>query len=172
MNALVSHALHREWLALATCIGQHAVVRGVTLAGAESCTGGLITATLTAVSGSSAWFDCAFVTYSNEAKQTLIGVSPDTLARHGAVSEPTACEMAQGARAASRATLAYAVTGIAGPGGGTADKPVGTVCFAFADERGVQSLTHRFAGDRSAVREQSVNTVLAQLLRRLQAPCD
>lgn len=172
MNALVSHALHREWLALAAHIGQHAVARGVMLTGAESCTGGLIAATLTAVSGSSAWFDCAFVTYSNEAKQTLIGVSPDTLVRNGAVSEPTACEMAQGALAASRATLAYAVTGIAGPSGGTADKPVGMVCFAFADGRGVQSLTHRFAGDRGAVREQTANMVLAELLRRLQASGD
>ncbi|MBL8309649.1 MAG: nicotinamide-nucleotide amidohydrolase family protein [Burkholderiales bacterium] len=168
MSPSINHALHPEWLALATHLGRIASARAAMVAGAESCTGGLIAATLTAVGGSSTWFDRAFVTYSNEAKQELIGVSAATLARHGAVSEPTATEMARGALRTSHATLAYAVTGIAGPSGGSADKPVGTVCFAFADQHGVQSSTARFSGDRSAVREQSVNYVLGELVRRLE----
>jgi len=160
-------ALYDEWLRLAERIGVACARHGQMIAGAESCTGGLIAAVLTSVSGSSAWVDRGFVTYSNEAKMELLGVAADTLREHGAVSEPTAREMAAGALRASRASIAYSVTGVAGPTGGTATKPVGMVCFGFADAGGVTAVTRHFAGDRSAVREQSVNFVLAELLRRM-----
>jgi nicotinamide-nucleotide amidase len=106
------------------------------------------------------------VTYSNEAKMEALGVSAKTLDVFGAVSEETAREMAVGALKASRATMAYSVTGVAGPTGGTAAKPVGMVCFGFATAAGVTAFTYHFNGDRSAVREQSVNFVLGELVRR------
>lgn len=159
-------ALFDEWLKLAEHIGAVCVSEKRVLVGAESCTGGLIAAVLTSVSGSSAWVDRGFVTYSNEAKTEMLGVTQKTLEAFGAVSEETAREMAAGALRASHATMAYSVTGVAGPTGGTAAKPVGTVCFGFATPEGVTSTTHRFNGDRSAVREQSVNFVLTVLARR------
>ncbi len=159
------NALFDEWLKLAAHIGTVCVVERRVIAGAESCTGGLIAAVLTSVSGSSAWVDRGFVTYSNEAKMEMLGVSSATLAAFGAVSEETAREMAMGALKNSRATMAYSVTGVAGPTGGTATKPVGMVCFGFATVEGVTSFTHRFHGDRNAVREQSVNFVLGELAR-------
>jgi nicotinamide-nucleotide amidase len=135
---------------------------------AESCTGGWVAQELTAVAGSSAWFDRGFVTYSNEAKQEMLGVSAETLARHGAVSEQTATEMARGALQKSRSTLALAITGIAGPGGGSPAKPVGTVCFAWATKaRPVRAETKHFSGDREAVRRQSVEHALAGMLELL-----
>ncbi len=159
------HALFDEWLVLAQHIGAICGAENRVIAGAESCTGGLIAAVLSGVSGSSAWVDRCFVTYSNEAKMEMLGVAPTTLDTCGAVSEDTAREMATGALKGSRATMAYAVTGVAGPTGGTASKPVGMVCFAFATESHATSVTKQFAGDRSAVREQSVNFVLATLAR-------
>ena len=139
---------------------------------AESCTGGWIAQELTAIAGSSAWFDRGFVTYSNEAKQEMLGVRQETLSRHGAVSEETATEMARGALEKGRGTVALAVTGIAGPTGGTAAKPVGTVCCAWATKgdaagRRVRAETKRFAGDREAVRRQSVEHALAGMLELL-----
>ncbi len=160
------HALFDEWLKLAEHIGIVCVADKRVIAGAESCTGGLIAAVLTSVSGSSAWVDRGFVTYSNEAKMEMLGVTSATLDAFGAVSEETAREMAMGAFINSRATMAYSVTGVAGPTGGTAAKPVGMVSFGFATADGVTSFTHRFKGDRSAVREQSVNFVLGELARR------
>lgn len=160
------HALFDEWLKLAEHIGKVCVARKCVIVGAESCTGGLISGVLTSVSGSSAWVDRGFVTYSNEAKMEMLGVSGQTLAAFGAVSEETAREMALGALRHSRATMAYSVTGVAGPTGGSADKPVGMVCFGFADPHGVHTSTCHFAGDRSSVREQSVNFVLARLAGR------
>jgi nicotinamide-nucleotide amidase len=157
------------WLALATELGERCVERGVIIVGAESCTGGLIAATITSVSGSSAWFDRGFVTYSNEAKTQAIGVPASTLAAFGAVSEQTAADMARGALASLRfdervkAAVAFSVTGVAGPGGGTAAKPVGMVCFGFATADGVRTSTQRFDGDRASVREQSVEFVLREL---------
>jgi nicotinamide-nucleotide amidase len=159
------HALFDEWLKLAEHIGAVCVSEKRVIVGAESCTGGLISAVLTSVSGSSAWVDCGFVTYSNEAKMEMLGVASSTLDLFGAVSEETAREMATGALNKSRATIAYSVTGVAGPTGGTATKPVGTVCFGFAAADDLSSVTKHFHGDRNAVREQSVNFVLAELSR-------
>ncbi len=156
-------ALFDEWLNLAAHIGRVCVAEKRVIVGAESCTGGLITAVLTSVAGSSAWVDRGFVTYCNDAKMEMLGVSLKTLDAFGAVSEATAREMATGALDACRATMAYSVTGVAGPTGGSAAKPVGMVCFGFATANGVTSFTHHFKGDRSAVREQSVNFVLAKL---------
>jgi len=146
-------ALH----ALARRLGERLLARGWMTATAESCTGGWIAKTLTDVAGSSAWFDRGFVTYTNEAKQDLLGVRGDTLAAQGAVSEATVREMVAGALARSRAAVAIAVSGIAGPSGGTADKPVGTVWLAWGDRDGaIRAERYRFDGDREAVRRQAV----------------
>jgi nicotinamide-nucleotide amidase len=122
---------------------------------------------VTAIAGSSDWFDRGFVTYSNDAKQEMLGVRADTLARHGAVSEHAAREMAQGALARSKGTLALAVTGVAGPGGGSPEKPVGMVCFAWARKKSLKSETRRFSGDRESVRRQSVIHALEGVLKTL-----
>ncbi|HRP97738.1 MAG TPA: nicotinamide-nucleotide amidohydrolase family protein [Rhodocyclaceae bacterium] len=141
---------------------------GWTLAAAESCTGGWIATVVTATAGSSAWFERGFVTYSNEAKQELLGVSAATLARHGAVSEPTVREMVAGTLAASHADVALAVSGIAGPGGATPGKPVGMICLAWGRRGGApQSETCHFTGDREAVRRQAVTHALQALMARL-----
>jgi nicotinamide-nucleotide amidase len=152
---------------IARRVGEQLKAKGLVLATAESCTGGWVAQAVTAVAGSSEWFDRGFVTYSNDAKREMLGVRAETLDRHGAVSEETAREMAAGALAASRAQLAVAITGIAGPAGGTAQKPVGVVCFAWA-RRGVpiESATQRFDGDREAVRRQSVLFGLQGVLDR------
>jgi nicotinamide-nucleotide amidase len=144
--------------------------RGWMLATAESCTGGLIAAACTELAGSSDWFERGFVTYSNAAKHELLGVDEALIRAQGAVSEPVARAMAAGALARSRAHLAVAVTGIAGPGGGSAEKPVGTVWMATA-VRGdaAQASCFRFAGDRRAVREATVREALGLLLARLQS---
>ena len=134
---------------------------------AESCTGGWVAQAVTAVAGSSEWFERGYVTYSNAAKREALGVSGKTLLRHGAVSEPTAREMARGALKQSRGTIALSVTGIAGPGGGVPGKPVGTVCFAWADGRKICSETKRFKGGRASVRRQSVVHALRGVLRWL-----
>ena len=140
---------------------------------AESCTGGWVAQCLTAIAGSSEWFDRGFVTYSNEAKQEMLGVPTDTLAEHGAVSQPVAVAMAEGALRNSRADWAVAITGIAGPSGGSTEKPVGTVCFAWACRDGrVATGTCHFAGNREGVRAQSVAHALAGLIEQLrQPPC-
>ncbi|HEX8986698.1 MAG TPA: nicotinamide-nucleotide amidohydrolase family protein [Rhodocyclaceae bacterium] len=142
--------------------------RSLTLATAESCTGGWVAQIVTHTGGSSAWFERGFVTYSNDAKMEMLGVASATLAACGAVSEETAREMAAGALAHSHAGVALAITGVAGPTGGSPDKPVGTVCFAWC-RRGEapQSERRRFDGDREAVRRQSAIYALEGLLRRL-----
>jgi nicotinamide-nucleotide amidase len=156
--------------ALAESLGRKLKAHGELLVTAESCTGGGVAQAVTAIAGSSEWFERGFVTYSNEAKAELLGVRASTLERHGAVSEETAREMALGALAKSRGTLALAITGIAGPGGGSPDKPVGTVCFAWARRGGAaRSETRRFAGDREAVRRQSVERALTGVLEGLDA---
>jgi nicotinamide-nucleotide amidase len=137
------------------------------LATAESCTGGWAAQVVTSVAGSSAWFDRGFVTYSNAAKEELLGVRTDTLQAHGAVSEETAREMARGALERSKATVAVSITGVAGPAGGTPQKPVGTVCFAWARGSAVRSETRRFAGDRESIRRQSVILALEGVMRAL-----
>jgi nicotinamide-nucleotide amidase len=142
--------------------------RGWMLATAESCTGGLISATCTDLAGSSQWFERGFVTYSNEAKTDLLGVDAVLIARDGAVSESVARAMAQGALSRSRAQVAVAVTGVAGPGGGTATKPVGTVWLAWATPHGITSEVQHFTGDRAAVRSATVQHALRSLLNLLQ----
>jgi len=134
------------------------------LASAESCSGGWIAKTMTDIAGSSLWFDCGMVAYSYEAKQALLGVQPQTLETHGAVSRETAIEMVSGALVHSGATLAVAVTGIAGPGGGSADKPVGTVWIAWK-RRGdyARAECFHFAGDRDSVRRHTVAAALSGL---------
>lgn len=144
---------------------------GEMLATAESCTGGMIAARCTDASGSSAWFERGFVTYSNDAKTELLGVWPALLAQHGAVSEPVARAMAAGAITHSRAQWAVAVTGVAGPTGGSAEKPVGTVWLAWAHRRPdghlqVEAERHCFDGDRAQVRAATVNCALRGLLDR------
>jgi nicotinamide-nucleotide amidase len=132
---------------------------------AESCTGGGIAAALTEIAGSSQWFDRGFVTYSNQAKQDMLGVASETLNRHGAVSEQTVREMVTGALSRSGAQVSVAVSGIAGPGGGTDERPVGTVCLAWQVE-GQEPVvrTEHFSGDRSSVREQTLLSALQGLL--------
>lgn len=138
--------------------------RGWMIATAESCTGGLIAGCLTEIAGSSDVVDRGFVTYSNAAKQAMLGVPEDMLITHGAVSEPVARAMAEGALARSDAHLAVAVTGVAGPGGGTAEKPVGLVHFGLAMRDSQTQADHRvFAGDRQAVRLSTVEHALAML---------
>jgi nicotinamide-nucleotide amidase len=155
--------------ALATLVGAGLKARGWMLATAESCTGGWVAQAVTAIAGSSEWFDRGFVTYSNDAKRDMLGVRADTLDTHGAVSEATAREMAGGALLHSRATIAVAITGVAGPGGGSAAKPVGTVCFAWAVPGGaVDASTQRFAGDRDAIRRQAVILALQGVLERTE----
>ena len=146
--------------------------KGETLVTAESYTGGWVAQVVTSVAGSSDWFERGYVTYSNAAKREELGVSGRTLERHGAVSEQTAREMARGALTRSRGTLrrargtmAVAITGIAGPGGGSPGKPVGMVCFAWAQGRKMASETKRFRGSRNSVRRQSVIHALRGVLK-------
>jgi nicotinamide-nucleotide amidase len=157
-----------EIVELAAELGRRLAARGAWAATAESCTGGLVAGAITSIAGSSGWFERGFVTYSNEAKIELLGVDPGTLARHGAVSEATARAMAEGALRASRADVAVAVTGIAGPAGGSEAKPVGMVCFAWAARGGpTTDATRHFPGDREAVRRASVVVALQGMVDRL-----
>ena len=155
---------------LSARVGAALLARGWMLATAESCTGGLISGAVTDSAGSSAWFDRGFVTYSDAAKRELLGVPADCLERFGAVSEPAARAMADGAIARSAATIAVAVTGIAGPGGATPGKPVGMVCFGWSIRGGpTEVVTVRFPGDRAAVRAATVRHALEGILRRLDS---
>lgn len=155
---------------IAQRLGATLLARGEWLTAAESCTGGGLAQSVTAIAGSSGWFDRGFVTYSNAAKIDMLGVPETTLERHGAVSEQTARAMVQGALRHSRADWAVAITGIAGPAGGSAEKPVGTVCFAWAQkDSGCEAQTCHFSGDRAEVREQSVRHGLNGLLKRAMA---
>jgi len=155
-------------IALATLVGARLKAKGLKLASAESCTGGWVAQAVTSVSGSSEWFDRGFVTYSNDAKRQMLDVRAETLAAHGAVSENAAREMAVGALEHSSAGVAAAVTGVAGPTGGSPEKPVGMVCFAWAlSGHPAESETRRFDGDRDAVRRQSVIRALQGLLERI-----
>ncbi|UZJ45746.1 nicotinamide-nucleotide amidohydrolase family protein [Marinimicrobium sp. C6131] len=154
--------------ALATRLGRALAARHWSVATAESCTGGGIASAITDIPGSSGWFGYGLVTYSNDAKVRLLGVSESTLERHGAVSEAVVCAMAEGAARVSGADLSIAVSGIAGPDGGSDDKPVGTVWLGWAcghDEARISGARrYRFAGDRAAVRQQTVMAALEQLL--------
>jgi nicotinamide-nucleotide amidase len=149
LPVLVGRALHaRTWM----------------MATAESCTGGMIASAITDIAGSSAWFDSGFITYSNNAKQSMLGVSDQALHHHGAVSEVVVLEMAQGALDNSAANISVAVSGIAGPGGGTDAKPVGTVWVAWATENLNKARCFRFSGDRAQVRVQTVEAALQGIL--------
>ncbi|BBF85599.1 protein YdeJ [Aquitalea magnusonii] len=153
---------------LAARLGERLMQRGEWIATAESCTGGMIAASLTDVAGSSAWFGYGMVSYSNQAKQDLLGVRAATLEAHGAVSEAVVREMAAGARERAGADWAVAVSGIAGPGGGSAAKPVGTVWLAIAGPDGTgRAFVCCFPGDRAAVRSQTVQVALTAMLEAL-----
>jgi nicotinamide-nucleotide amidase len=154
---------------LATQVGAALKARGMMLATAESCTGGGVACAVTEIAGSSAWFDRGFVTYSNQAKVEMLGVAPDTLARFGAVSEATVREMVAGALRHSQAQVALAVSGIAGPGGGSPEKPVGTVWFAWGLKGEVSiARLHHLAGNRSEIRKQAVHIALQGVLELLE----
>ena len=154
---------------LALQVGAALREHGMMLVTAESCTGGGVAQAVTRISGSSAWFDRGFVTYSNASKEEMLGVSPDTLEAHGAVSEETAREMAEGALEYSRAQVAVAVSGIAGPTGGTPEKPVGTVWFAWATRDSVRTACHHLAGDRDAIRTRSERIALQGVVNLLNS---
>ena len=153
----------------AAALGRALLARNLRVATAESCTGGWIAKALTDVSGSSQWFEGGLVAYSNSAKSSLLGVPAGVIAAHGAVSEPVVRAMAEGARARLGAALAVAVSGIAGPDGGTPDKPVGTVWLAWANGRQTTAAREIFAGDREAVRRQTVAFALRRLIELAEA---
>ncbi len=161
--------LHDTLIRLAARVGARLKARGLMLVTAESCTGGWVAQAVTSVAGSSQWFERGFVTYSDVSKRELLGVRARTLRQCGAVSEQSARDMAAGALERSRAQVAVAVTGIAGPGGGSREKPVGTVCFAWARKGAAPaSLVRRFSGGRASVRRQSVVAALDGLLKILR----
>ena len=149
---------------LAQQVGVALKQHGMALVTAESCTGGGVAQAITMISGSSAWFDRGFVTYSNASKEEMLGVSPDTLEAHGAVSEQTVREMVDGALQYSRAQVAVSVSGVAGPTGGTPEKPVGMVWFAWGTNESVHAECHHLSGDRDAIRAKSVQIALQGVL--------
>ena len=160
--------LETTFTALATELGVALKARNLKLALAESCTGGMLAEAITRIAGSSVWFDCAFVTYSNQAKITMLGVSPQTLENYGAVSEETAIAMATGALKNSHAQITASITGIAGPDGGSTQKPIGTVCFAWAEvNQPVAAITRHFQGNRQQIRQQATAFLMQQLIERL-----
>ena len=165
LPALTNQALEANLIQISTTL----LARGWMLATAESCTGGMIAAACTDLSGSSQWFERGFVTYSNEAKAEMLAVPPGLIEEHGAVSESVARAMADGALAHSRAQVSLAVTGVAGPTGGTEAKPVGTVWFAWCVGGETHSEMQHFAGDRAAVRVATVRYALKRLLNLLPA---
>jgi nicotinamide-nucleotide amidase len=153
---------------VATQLGLTLKAHGLMLAMAESCTGGLVAEAITSIAGSSAWFERGFISYSNAAKSDMLDVSSKTIEKFGAVSEQTAAEMAIGALINSEAQIAGSITGIAGPDGGSPNKPVGTVCFAWTGKDfPVTSCTHWFDGDRDSVRNQAAIFMMAGLIERL-----
>lgn len=156
-----------ELAGLAQSLGERLSAAGWRVTAAESCTGGWIAKALTDIPGSSGWFDTALVTYANAAKERLLGVPAEDLETFGAVSEPVVRAMAAGVRDWAGADLACATSGIAGPGGGTPEKPVGRVWLAWAGPEGVATACHDFAGDREAVRRQTVAVALEGLLARV-----
>lgn len=169
MTGAESNRASRHRAALCRAVADALLARGWMLATAESCTGGMIAAACTDLSGSSSWFERGFVTYSNLAKMDLLGVPAQLLERDGAVSEPVARAMALGALRQAPVQAAVAVTGVAGPAGGSAAKPVGTVWFGWNIGGAVSTQMRRFDGDRAAVRAATVDHALARLLALLDA---
>ncbi len=154
---------------LAEKILSEAKIKGVKISCAESCTGGLVGAALTEIPGSSEIFNGSAVTYSNEAKKKILGVSEETLKNFGAVSKQCAKEMAEGSLRIFDSDFAVSTTGIAGPDGGTELKPVGTVCFGIAGKNSTETFTKFFPGNRQEVREKSVNFILNELLKKIRS---
>ena len=148
-------------------LGSALLQQGTTVTTAESCTGGGVANAITAVAGSSSWFNCGFVTYANSAKQRMLGVPSDIIERDGAVSEAVVRQMAIGAAEEAGADYAVAISGVAGPGGGSADKPVGTVWFAWRSPKGVKAEKYLFSGDRAAIRDQAIKISLEELLHQV-----
>nr|WP_297459785.1 CinA family protein [uncultured Halomonas sp.] len=157
-----------DTFALSQRLGQACLARRAFITAAESCTGGGVASAITAVAGSSDYFETGYVTYANAAKTRLLGVPAATLDAHGAVSRETVMAMVAGACAESGADLGVAISGVAGPGGGSADKPVGTVWLAWGDTTHQRAERHRFDGDRVAVREKAVRMALEGLILRLE----
>lgn len=158
-----------ELVALSEAVGEACRKRGWVVATAESCTGGWAAQVITHTAGSSAWFERGFITYTNTSKTDMLGVRMNTITQFGAVSPETAGEMAQGALENSHATISLAITGIAGPTGGTPDKPVGTVCFGWCIKDQAPSRQRRlFSGDRESIRRQAVIHALTGLLERIR----
>jgi PncC family amidohydrolase len=162
----VNYKLDKDLVSLVKLIKQNA--KGRFIATAESCTGGLVSSYLTSVSGSSKYFSSSIITYSNIAKMNLLGVKKQTLDNWGAVSEQVAQEMALGVMKISGSDIAISITGIAGPGGGTREKPVGTVCFCILSPQDIRSETYHFSGTRHEIRIQSCKKALALILSSLQ----
>lgn len=155
-------------ITLASELGAALKAHGLMLAMAESCTGGMVAQAITSIAGSSTWFERGFITYSNAAKIEMLGVSGKTLEQFGAVSEQTAFEMAAGALKNSHAQIAGSITGIAGPDGGTLEKPVGMVCFAWAAPGETTSTaTKQFQGNREEIRQQSVIFMMTELIEKI-----
>ena len=159
-----------DLVALAARLQETCLARQLTLAAAESCTGGLVAHLITEVAGSSGYFRGGVVSYDDEIKQTVLGVPAATLAKHGAVSAQTAVAMAEGARARLAADVGLGVTGIAGPGGGSAEKPIGLTYVAVADAQGHEVRRHQWDGDRSSNKHASAEAVLLLALERLAEP--
>ena len=159
--------MHSEIYHLSEQLGRALLEKSATVTSAESCTGGGVAQAITAIAGSSGWFNRSFVTYANSAKQEMLGVDRAVLEEHGAVSEPVVISMALGAAQRAEADYAVAISGIAGPDGGTEDKPVGTVWFAWRSPDGVIARKHLLSGDRLSVREQAVKISLQELLHQV-----
>jgi nicotinamide-nucleotide amidase len=170
LNRAISNIMKQESASihtLAEALGQQLRTRAWSLVIAESCTGGELCAAITNIPGSSCWFDRGFVTYSNNAKESMLNVPRATLITHGAVSEESAVAMANGALLVSNANIAIAITGIAGPSGGSTEKPIGTVWIACASEnQSTQAIHYLFSGNRQAIRKQAVFAALHDLLNR------
>ena len=154
---------------LTKTLAQILLSRSWTVSLAESCTGGLVCATLTELAGSSEWFERGYITYSNEAKSECLDVPSQLIESHGAVSEQVAKAMAEGARINSGSNVAISITGVAGPSGGSAEKPVGTVCFGWATENQTLTKTMHFAGNRQTIRQQAAQFALTELIALLRS---
>ena len=152
---------------LSSQLGAALLSKSAIVTTAESCTGGGVAQAITDIVGSSKWFHCGYITYANHAKHKTLGVSAEVLAAQGAVCETVVIEMARGAAREAQADYAIAISGVAGPTGGSSNKPVGTVWFACLGPQGVTTVKHQLAGDRNAVREQSVQISLQQLLHQV-----
>jgi nicotinamide-nucleotide amidase len=160
---------HEPLSQLAESLGAELLRVGKMLVTAESCTGGWVGEVVTSIPGSSKWYERGFITYTNVAKQEMLGVAAETLAQYGAVSEETVREMVAGALAHSHAQVALAISGIAGPGGATPFKPVGTVCFGWGGQGLIETETKLFPGDRQTVRQRAVAHALEGILARLRS---